>query len=98
MEININVDLAASYLSYDQSSTVQSTNVTSTQRAVGRCDSDGSDEYETFYGNAQFATGLIVYPVLCVTGIIGNSLSLVVLSHKDMATSTNIYLLGKCVR
>ncbi|CAG5115323.1 unnamed protein product [Candidula unifasciata] len=93
MEININVDFAGTYLSYEQSSTCRTTNVTTTQYPVGRCDSDGSDEYETFYGNAQFATGLIIYPVLCVTGIIGNSLSLVVLSHKDMATSTNIYLL-----
>lgn len=61
----------------------------------GSCDVNGTDEYRDFYLTAQFATGLIIYPILCITGIIGNSLSLIVLSHKDMATSTNIYLLGE---
>ncbi|CAL1547798.1 unnamed protein product [Lymnaea stagnalis] len=59
------------------------------------CDSNGTDEYESFYNTSQFVTGLIIYPILCITGVLGNSLSLIVLSHKDMATSTNIYLLGK---
>ncbi|KAH9496056.1 hypothetical protein Btru_012613, partial [Bulinus truncatus] len=61
----------------------------------GHCGSNGTDEFEEFYKTSQYVTGLIIYPILCVTGVLGNSLSLIVLSHKDMATSTNIYLLGK---
>lgn len=51
-----------------------------------------NDSGSVFYERAQFITGLIIYPVLCFPGIVGNILSLVVLFHKDMATSTNIYL------
>jgi len=47
---------------------------------------------DVFYDSAQFITGLIIYPVLCFPGIVGNILSLIVLFHKDMATSTNVYL------
>ena len=52
----------------------------------------GNDSAAAFYDAAQFITGLIIYPVLCFPGIIGNVLSLIVLFHKDMATSTNVYL------
>ncbi|XP_029638060.1 FMRFamide receptor-like [Octopus sinensis] len=48
--------------------------------------------HEDFYHMAQYITGLIVYPITCVFGITGNILTLVVLSHKDLATSTNVYL------
>lgn len=51
-----------------------------------------NDTGDAFYESAQFITGLIIYPVLCFPGIIGNILSLIVLFHKDMATSTNVYL------
>ncbi|XP_052803802.1 FMRFamide receptor-like [Mya arenaria] len=51
-----------------------------------------TDPGEVFYDTAQFVTGLIIYPVLCFPGILGNILSLIVLFHKDMATSTNVYL------
>ncbi|XP_052253167.1 FMRFamide receptor-like [Dreissena polymorpha] len=47
---------------------------------------------DAFYDAAQFITGLIIYPVLCFPGILGNMLSLIVLFHKDMSTSTNVYL------
>jgi len=50
------------------------------------------DPGKIFYQNAQFITGLIIYPSLCFPGILGNILSLIVLFHKDMATSTNVYL------
>ncbi|CAC5402508.1 OPRL1 [Mytilus coruscus] len=58
---------------------------------LGPCD-DATDEYSGFYNVAQFITGLIIYPIVCILGIIGNTLTLIVLSHKDMATSTNVYL------
>lgn len=51
-----------------------------------------NDSGTAFYDAAQFITGLIIYPVLCFPGIVGNILSLIVLFHKDMATSTNVYL------
>ncbi|XP_076455562.1 nociceptin receptor-like [Babylonia areolata] len=57
-----------------------------------RCNMNDTDGYKHFYETAQMVTGLIIYPILCVTGITGNTLSLIVLSHRDMATSTNVYL------
>ncbi|XP_053372696.1 nociceptin receptor-like [Mercenaria mercenaria] len=51
-----------------------------------------NDSAAAFYDTAQFITGLIIYPALCFPGIVGNILSLIVLFHKDMATSTNVYL------
>ena len=62
---------------------------------TGSCGSNETEDYQEFYETAQFVSGLIVYPLLCVVGITGNSLALIVLSHKDMATSTNVYLFGK---
>ncbi|ESP03001.1 hypothetical protein LOTGIDRAFT_156959 [Lottia gigantea] len=58
----------------------------------GICIHNSSDEYEHFYLSAQYVTGMIIYPVLCIIGITGNVLALVILSHKNMATSTNVYL------
>lgn len=58
---------------------------------LGPCDSE-PDAHAGFYSVAQFITGLIIYPIVCILGIIGNTLTLIVLSHKDMATSTNVYL------
>nr|KAG5685876.1 hypothetical protein BaRGS_021538 [Batillaria attramentaria] len=57
-----------------------------------RCNTNDTDGYLHFYETAQKVTGLIIYPILCITGITGNTLSLVVLNHRDMATSTNVYL------
>lgn len=54
--------------------------------------SEKPDEYAVFYEWAQFITGLIIYPIVCALGIIGNTLALVVLAHKDMRTATNVYL------
>ncbi|KAH9505455.1 hypothetical protein Btru_057369 [Bulinus truncatus] len=56
------------------------------------CAQNKSDEYAKFYDNAQFITGLIVYPILCIVGITGNILALIVFNHRDMRTSTNVYL------
>ena len=54
--------------------------------------SDGNDSYVDFYNQAQFITGLILYPIICGVGITGNILTLVVLSHRKMLSSTNVYL------
>ncbi|ESP03002.1 hypothetical protein LOTGIDRAFT_110771 [Lottia gigantea] len=35
---------------------------------------------------------MIIYPILCIIGITGNTLALIVLSHRNMCTSTNVYL------
>jgi nociceptin receptor len=50
------------------------------------------EEYAEFYRNAKFVTGIVLYPILCTFGITGNVLSLIVLSHKKMASSTNVFL------
>ncbi|GFS18781.1 FMRFamide receptor-like [Elysia marginata] len=102
MEMNVKVDFQESYPPLDQSSTPVNPNLTFQLypgyslggQAQGSCNGNGTDEYETFYRRAQFVTGLVLYPIFCITGILGNSLSLIVLSHKDMATSTNVYLLA----
>ena len=54
---------------------------------------DGPADYKDFYEKAQHITGLFVYPILCLIGILGNILSLCVFWHKDMrACSTNAFL------
>ncbi|XP_064644056.1 FMRFamide receptor-like [Lineus longissimus] len=50
------------------------------------------EEYAEFYRNAKFVTGIVLYPILCTFGITGNILSLIVLSHKKMSSSTNVFL------
>ncbi|XP_074653420.1 FMRFamide receptor-like [Tubulanus polymorphus] len=51
-----------------------------------------SDPYEKFYLDAQFATGMVIIPICCLTGILGNILTLIILNKKSMRTSTNAYL------
>lgn len=54
---------------------------------------DGEDDaFSWFYEEARFVTGLILYPIICTVGLVGNSISLVVLSHRKMVTSTNVFL------
>ena len=59
---------------------------------VATCDDQIQDAHKDFYETAQYVTGLIIYPALCILGITGNVLALVVLNHRDMATPTNVYL------
>ncbi|GFO01462.1 FMRFamide receptor-like [Plakobranchus ocellatus] len=56
------------------------------------CANNGSEEYKHFYETAQYVCGLIVYPIMCIIGLTGNLLALIVLNHRDMRTSTNVYL------
>jgi nociceptin receptor len=49
-------------------------------------------EYKSFYETAQFITGLILYPIICTVGISGNILTLIVLQHPKLLTSTNVFL------
>ena len=51
-----------------------------------------SDSYKDFYETAQFITGLVLYPIICILGITANVLTLIVLSHRKMLTSTNVFL------
>ena len=55
---------------------------------------DNSENYKQLYQRAQFATGLICIPILCVIGLTGNMLSIIVLGQKKMQTSTNTYLIS----
>lgn len=61
------------------------------------CSPNVSEQYKNFYFTAQYITGLIVYPILCILGILGNLLALVVFRHRDMRTSTNVYLMSLVV-
>ena len=56
-----------------------------------------SEPYKGFYDNAQWITGLIVYPIICTLGLIGNTMIIIVFSRKTMLTSTNIYLCSLAV-
>lgn len=51
-----------------------------------------STKYQQFYNNAQFVTGLVCYPIICIIGLTGNIFILVVLGQKAMQTSTNVFL------
>lgn len=61
------------------------------------CAQNESEEFKSFYLTAQFITGLIAYPILCIIGITSNIVSLVVFKHRDMRTSTNVYLMSLAV-
>ncbi len=54
--------------------------------------SNTTDDYEGFYEMSQFVTGVILYPIVISCGLIGNSLTLAVLSDPRMRTSTNAFL------
>lgn len=36
-----------------------------------RCNTNDTDGYKQFYETAQMVTGLIIYPILCISGITG---------------------------
>ncbi|GAB1609909.1 FMRFamide receptor-like [Argonauta hians] len=55
------------------------------------------NEYSDFYEQSQFITGLILYPIFCIPGIIGNALTIIVLAQKTMRTSTNAFLCGLAI-
>ena len=51
-----------------------------------------AEPYAQFYDNARFITGMILMPMICVLGLTGNVLTLIVLQQKNMLTSTNVLL------
>lgn len=55
------------------------------------------DEYEAFYLQARFITGLVFYPIVCVFGMTGNVMSIIVMSQRQMRSSTNTYLFALAV-
>ena len=65
---------------------------------------DQSLDYSTFNTNeesveqvAGYIIHSIVTPTICVFGILGIILTVIVLSHKSMSTSTNCYLTGLAI-
>ena len=50
------------------------------------------EDGKEFYNTAVLITGVILYPVICFPGLIGNIMTLIVLSRKNMCTSTNAFL------
>jgi len=63
---------------------------------VMTCDVSSATEspapHAEFYELSRLITGLVVYPVICVVGLTGNSLALVVFSRPTMKTSYNVLL------
>ncbi|XP_062599035.1 FMRFamide receptor-like [Saccostrea cucullata] len=56
---------------------------------------NSSSELESdknFYELAVFINGVILYPCICIPGLLGNVLTLVVLSQTNMLSSTNAFL------
>ena len=50
--------------------------------------------YEEFYIKARFITGLFCYPVVCLIGLTGNAISILVLSRRNMYSSTSVFLIA----
>ena len=57
----------------------------------------GADPHEAFYVQARYVTGLVIYPVICILGLCGNTLCIVVMSQRQMRSSTNVYLLSLAI-
>ena len=53
-----------------------------------------NDKYKELYEKAQIVTGLFFYPTFCLFGLVGNGLSVFVLSRKRMRSATNAFLLA----
>ncbi|KAH3746522.1 hypothetical protein DPMN_180930 [Dreissena polymorpha] len=58
----------------------------------GNTSSNSYHQYETFYLRARFITGLVFYPIICVFGITGHIMSIIVMSQRQMRSSTNTFL------
>ncbi|XP_011428314.3 sex peptide receptor-like [Magallana gigas] len=56
-----------------------------------------NEDFKEFYVQARFTTGLILYPIFCVLGLIANGLGIVVMLQKQMRSSTNVYLLALAI-
>ena len=58
---------------------------------------DEDQKYREFYLRAQFITGLFCYPTVCLFGLTGNILSIVVLCQRKMKSSTNTFLVALAI-
>ncbi|XP_050404494.1 nociceptin receptor [Patella vulgata] len=50
------------------------------------------EAHQEFYEVSRMITGLILYPCICFPGLLGNILTIIVLSQTNMRTSTNAFL------
>ena len=55
-----------------------------------------SQPYEEFFNRAQFITGLLLFPFICLGGIVGNSFAIAVVKRRKM-TSTSIFLIALAI-
>jgi len=68
---------------------------TTTTATVSPCEFTPATEpppHAEFYETSRLITGLVIYPIICVVGLTGNSLALVVFSRPSMVTSYNVLL------
>ncbi|KAK2143051.1 hypothetical protein LSH36_883g00062 [Paralvinella palmiformis] len=79
-------------LRYDQLNTSCDGIPTAVAHSAQCAANDSVDPNVQFYETAQFITGIILYPIIIVIGLTGNTLTMIVLSHNKMLTSTNVFL------
>lgn len=53
--------------------------------------------HKQFYESAKEVTGLYLFPILCVTGILGNILAFIVFTKFKVRSTTNVYLTALAV-
>ncbi|KAK2140578.1 hypothetical protein LSH36_1301g00001 [Paralvinella palmiformis] len=70
---------------------------TAPSHGSGMNGTSGADPHAEFYRWSQFVTGVILYPIVIVIGLTGNTLTLIVLRHRKMLTSTNVFLAALAV-
>jgi hypothetical protein len=51
-------------------------------------------DYSEFYQRAQLITGLFLYPLFCLFGLIGNCLTIVVLRGRKLRSVTSMFLIA----
>jgi len=66
-------------------------NDVTTTASLAPCDTEFAPNAE-FYKTSRLITGLVIYPVICVVGLTGNFLALVVFSRPAMTTSYSVLL------
>lgn len=79
---------------FSRESLLKRTATMQTDNFTNEITSQAYEAYEEFYLKARSITGLICYPIACSIGLIGNAMSIIVMTQKQMRSSTNVYLIA----